>query len=59
METLKNINFTNNEYIKNEFLKCLYNDILILNSKGGYIETKNENDIFLNELKNKIIVEMV
>lgn len=59
METLKNNSFTNNEYIKNEFLKCLYNDILILNSKGGYIETKNENDIFLNELKNKIIVEMV
>ena len=59
METLKNNSFNNNEYIKNEFLKCLYNDILILNTNGGYIETKTNNDIFLNDLKNIIVFECV
>ena len=59
METLKNNSFNNNEYIKNEFLKCLYNDILILNTNGGYVETKTNNDIFLNDLKNIIVFECV
>lgn len=52
-----NIMDDRNEYIKNEFLKCLYCDVLNYNNDGEYIDDIETNNNFLNELKSKIIIE--
>ncbi len=54
----KNNNDNDND-INNKFLIFLYESIILFNNGGGYIETKTENDEFLDYLKNKIIVETI